>query len=378
MLVMRKGEPAGVKGPQTAIANPPTEPSAISPGKPQFRGIRALRQPCKRGIVSMAMSNRQRFNETMQYGRPDRVPYFEEGIRDEVVQAWRRQGLAADADLATLFPSDPVERIEPDFDPRPMLEQWPTSRAEFAALERRLDPADAARLPENWAEQVQALKTRDTVRMLEVHQGFFLSAGVERWNRFNFVMHALVKDPSFVHKMMAIWGEFTAALAERILTSVNIDAAIFSEPIGDNHGPLISPKMYEEFVLASYDPLLQVLRRHNVDTIIFVTYANARLLIPSILKWGFNCLWACEVVNDAMDYRDLRREFGRDLRLIGGIDLDALRMGRDAIREEIEAKVPSLVAAGGYVPLADGRVREDVAFEDYAYYRQMLRTVLEG
>jgi hypothetical protein len=326
----------------------------------------------------MAMSNRQRFKETMQYGRPDRVPYFEEGIRDEVVEVWRRQGLAADADLATLFSSDPVDRIEPDFDPRPMLEQWPTSRAELAALERRLDPADAARLPENWAEQVQALKTRDTVRMLEVHQGFFLSAGVERWNRFNFVMHALVKDPSFVHKMMAMWGEFTAALAERILTSVNVDAAIFSEPIGDNHGPLISPKMYEEFVLASYDPLLQVLRRHNVDTIIFVTYANARLLIPSILKWGFNCLWACEVVNDAMDYRDLRREFGRDLRLIGGIDLDALRMGRDAIREEIEAKVPSLVAAGGYVPLADGRVREDVAFEDYAYYRQMLRTVLEG
>ncbi len=329
-------------------------------------------------MVSMAMSNRQRFNETMHYGRPDRVPYFEEGIRTEVVEVWRRQGLAADADLATLFPSDPVERIEPDFDPRPMLEQWPISRAELAALERRLDPADAARLPENWAEQVQALKTRDTVRMLEVHQGFFLSAGVERWNRFNFVMHALVKDPSFVHEMMAIWGEFTAALAERILTSVNVDAAIFSEPIGDNHGPLISPKMYEEFVLASYDPLLQVLRRHNVDTIIFITYANARLLIPSILRWGFNCLWACEVFIDAMDYRDLRREFGRDLRLIGGIDLDALRKGRDAIREEIEAKVPPLVADGGYVPLADGRVREDVAFEDYAYYRQVLRTVLEG
>ena len=328
-------------------------------------------------MVTMVMSNRQRFKETMRYGRPDRVPYFEEGIRDEVVQAWRRQGLAADADLATLFPSDPVEHIEPDFHPRPMFEQWPSSRAELAALEKRLDPADAARLPENWAEQVQTLKARDTVRMLEVHQGFFLSAGVERWNRFNFVMHALKKDPNFVHEMMAIWGEFTAALAERILTAVNVDAAIFSEPIGDNHGPLISPKMYEEFVLPSYDPLLQVLRRHNVDTIIFITYANARLLIPSILKWGFNCLWACEVFIDAMDYRDLRREFGRDLRLIGGIDLDALRKGRDAIREEIEAKVPSLVAAGGYVPLADGRVREDVAFEDYAYYRQMLRTVLE-
>ena len=33
----------------------------------------------------MTMSNRERFHETMRYGRPDRLPYFEEGIRDEVV-----------------------------------------------------------------------------------------------------------------------------------------------------------------------------------------------------------------------------------------------------------------------------------------------------
>jgi hypothetical protein len=326
----------------------------------------------------MAMGNRQRFRETMCYGRPDRVPYFEEGIRDEVVQAWRRQGLAPDADLATLFPSDPVEHIEPDFDPRPMFERWPTTRAELADLEKRLDPADAARLPEGWEERVKSLKSADTVRILWVHQGFFLSAGVERWNRFDFVMRALKRDPGFVHALMRIWGEFTAALTERMLESLDIDAAAFSEPIGDNNGPLISPAMYEDFALASYDPLLQVLRRHDVETIIFSTYANARLLIPSILKWGFNCLWAYEVSIEAMEYRDLRREFGRDLRLIGGIDLDALRKGKRAIREEIEARVPPLVADGGYVPLADGRVREDVAFEDYAYYRETLRRILEG
>ncbi len=40
--------------------------------------------------------------------------------------------------------------------------------------------------------------------------------------------------------------------------------------------------------------------------------------------------------------------------------------------------MPPLVADGGYVPLADGRVREDVAFEDYAYYRETLRKILEG
>jgi hypothetical protein len=57
--------------------------------------------------------------------------------------------------------------------------------------------------------------------------------------------------------------------------------------------------------------------------------------------------------------------------LIGGIDLDALRVGKDAIRREVMSKMP-LLAEGGYVPLADGRIRADVPFESYAYYRKLL------
>jgi hypothetical protein len=32
------------------------------------------------------MNSRDRFCETMRYGAPDRVPYFEEGIRDDVLK----------------------------------------------------------------------------------------------------------------------------------------------------------------------------------------------------------------------------------------------------------------------------------------------------
>ena len=140
----------------------------------------------------------------------------------------------------------------------------------------------------------------------------------------------------------------------------------------------MSPKMYEEFVLKNYEPVLKVLRDRRVPTICFQTFANARILIPSILEWGFNCMWACEVNIDVMDYRSLRKEFGRDLRLIGGIDLDALREDKKAIRREIEEKVPPLIEEGGYIPLADGRVRADVPFENYVYYRKLLQKVTTG
>jgi uroporphyrinogen decarboxylase len=133
--------------------------------------------------------------------------------------------------------------------------------------------------------------------------------------------------------------------------------------------------MYADLVLSSYRPILEVLQRHGVDIVILRTYANARLLIPVLLEHGIDCLWACEVNTAAMDYRSLRQEFGRGLRLIGGIDLDVLREGTAAIRREIEQTVPTLLEQGGYVPLADGRVRADIPFENYMYYRQLLEKV---
>ena len=160
------------------------------------------------------------------------------------------------------------------------------------------------------------------------------------------------------------------------MAEVTIDGAIFSEAIAGNSGPLISPAMYEEFALRSYEPILDVLRRHGVETIIARTYANTRLLLPSFVKWGFNCLWACETGNATMDYADIRREYGADLRLIAGIDTDALRGDKESIRREVEEKVPPLVTGGGYAPLADGRIRANIPYENYVYYRELLRQIL--
>lgn len=313
----------------------------------------------------------------MGYGRPDRVPYFEEGIRKDVLKAWRTQGLAKDADLATMFPCDQRERMQVDLEPRPKLVSKLDKMTNLKKFERRLDPFDEKRLPRKWSRRVRDWQTRDHVLMLYVHRGFFLTMGVGDWRSFTDVMVLLMDQPDVVRKRMQIQGEFAARLTDRILKEVNVDAVVFSEPIGGSDRPLISPKMYEEFVLKNYEPVLDVIQRHHVATICLQTFANARILIPSILRWGFNCLWACEVNIDAMDYRSLRREFGRELRLIGGIDLDALRENKSAIQREIEEKVPALIEEGGYIPLADGRVRADVPFENYVFYRRLLEKVTQ-
>ena len=324
------------------------------------------------------MTTRRRFAETLRYGRPDRVPYFEEGLRDDVLKAWRAQGLAADADLGAMFQTDRWERIEVDVEPRPKLEKWPTSRRGLQALRRRLDPSDPGRLPDNWQRRVKAWRRRRHVLQLPVHRGFFLAMGVRTWARFIEVCYQLADAPALVHEIMAIHAEFCARLAGRILQDVKVDFASFSEPIGGNNDPLLSPRTYERFALSSYQPVMDVLRKGGVETLVFVTYANARALLPTVLDAGFDCLWACEARTRAMDYRALRRQFGPSLRLIGGIDVNVLLRGKAAIRREVERKVPPLLAQGGYIPLADGRVRPNVPLEHYLYYRRLLEKVTQA
>lgn len=327
--------------------------------------------------MPVEMNSWQRFRETMALGSPDRVPYFEEGLRKEVLAIWRQQGLPHGETPELLFPTDHREEIEPDLDPNPALAGYPSSAKDLSEFRRCLNPNDTNRIALDEYGVPGALRDDRRVKMLRVHRGFFLSMGVRDWSRFKELMDLLIDKPDIVRQAMDIQGRFAARLADKILSFIQVDAAIFSEPISGNEGPLISPQMYEDIVLSSYQPLINVLKSHGVETVIFRTYANSRILIPWILEHGFNCLWACEVNLKTMDYRDLRREFGTDLRLIGGIDLDALRQGEKAIRKELTTKLPPLLAEGGYIPLADGRIREDVRYADYRYYRHLLREIID-
>jgi Uroporphyrinogen decarboxylase (URO-D) len=318
------------------------------------------------------MNTQQRFLDTMLHGSPDHPPLFEEGIRDGVLEAWREQGLPTDVSLEDLFVYDRREEI--DLETRPDLDIPALARKRdgLKALRRHLEKNAEERMPENWHARLPEWRGRSHALMLLVHWGFLQAIGIQDWRSFAASIYMLADQPDFVAEALMIQGEFAARLAERLLQEVQIDAAIFSEPIGGNHGALVSPHMYRQFALPGYRPILDVLHRYGVPTIIWRTYANTRVLLPAAVEAGVNCLWAVESNPQAMDYLSIRQEFGRDLRLIGGIDLDVLREGPEAIRGAMERVIPPLLAQGGYIPLADGRVRPDMPFKRYAYYRELL------
>ena len=273
------------------------------------------------------MNSRQRFLETMRFASPDRVPCFQEGLRDDVLEKWQSQGLPAGVQLDQIFDFDLREEFSPHLYSRLDPVELAGSPSGLDRWRRSLDPNDSRRLPSSWKKSVPLWQERQHVLMIQVHDGFFETMGIGDSRSFTRLLYLVADQPEFVRQAMAIHGEFTARVVQRLLSQVQVDAAVFSEPIAGNHGPLISPNMYAHLVLPAYQPILEVLKSCEVETIILRTYANARALLPVIFSQGFNCLWAVETEPQAMDYRLIRQAIGGQLRLIGGIDVDVLRQG---------------------------------------------------
>jgi hypothetical protein len=317
------------------------------------------------------MNSRERFLAVIRGEKPDHPPLFPEGIRDEVLLRWWGEGLPPKTDPESIFYYDQFEELDPDVYPRPGIADWSTPDKLLPLLRRRLDAQDPRRLPAGLNKLVKRYQNRQFPVFLRIHPGLLLSLGVEDWSSFAPALLRMVDQPDFVHQILDIQAGFAARLAEKILSQVDVDGIIFSEPIAGNHGALISAKMYRDFALQSYEKIFPILLGYNVPAIIWRSYANPSNLIPEVLKYPFNALWLCESPPAMLTPAQLRKMVGPKITLIGGIDSDVLRQDNEAIREEIAALRP-IVDQGRFIPLADGRVRDDVPYPNYAFYRQEL------
>jgi hypothetical protein len=276
--------------------------------------------------------------------------------------------------LEDLFLYDQFEQLDPNIYPTPGIADWSNPQRLLPLLRQRLDPDDLYRLPDGWSELVRVWKGRRHPLFLRIHEGLFLTLGIEDWRSFAPAMLRLVDQPDFVRQILEIQADFAARLAAKILRQVDLDGVIFSEPIAGNHGALISVEMYRAFALKSYAPIFDILCKYRVPAIIWRSYANPANLLPEVVKYPFNVLWLCETPPGALPPARVRQLAGPNLTLIGGIDSDILRQDTRAIQQAVAAIQP-FVEAGHFIPLANGRVREDIPYANYAFYRQELNRV---
>jgi hypothetical protein len=83
-------------------------------------------------------------------------------------------------------------------------------------------------------------------------------------------------------------------------------------------------------------------------------------------------------MTEAMEYQRLRREYGPEIALIGGIDSTALLRGETGVRRAVDETAPPLLSQGRYLPCLDDRPRDNTPFAMYALYRKLLAEIAES
>lgn len=186
-------------------------------------------------------------------------------------------------------------------------------------------------------------------------------------------LFAFYEEPELLHDICEYMLKVYTTKLPRVIDIVQPDIVYIMEDLSGKNGPMISCKMFDEFVGAYYRRLFPLLRAHGVHNIFVDTDGDFMMMIPNFIDAGVDGFLPMDV-NAGMDIVKVRQNFPK-LKIIGGYNKLCIAGGREAIDREF-ARILPVVRQGGYIVGSDHQVPPSASLEDYRYYVQRLREVM--
>lgn len=251
------------------------------------------------------------------------------------------------------------------------LEHPVRDRPTWNEYKKRLDPETPERYPSNWNAFVERINGLACPVQLEIG-GFF--GFINMWVGTENLMYLFYDDPALIDEMMDWILNLEIAMVERVTKDVRVDLARYWEDMAYKNGPMIGPDMVRKHMLPLYKKLNDVVRKSGCDTFYLDSDGNTEQLIPLWLEAGINFMWPLECAA-GMDGVALRKKYGKDIVLAGGLDKRELLGDKAALRKEVMRKVPFLSETGPYFPTPDHSVPAETPFDNFCYYINLLREI---
>jgi hypothetical protein len=178
--------------------------------------------------------------------------------------------------------------------------------------------------------------------------------------------YAVYDYPDMVEDMVETCCLLVEDFLDQVLGRIDFDFASGWEDIAFKNGPIVSVEFFRRVILPRYKRIGRKLHAAGIDIWYTDCDGDVRPLLPLFLEGGINCLFPFEV-NSCTHPKTLLDEYGKDLRLMGGVDKIELGRGPAAIKRYLESLVP-IVERGGYIPFCDHRCPPNVKTRDYLYY----------
>ena len=149
---------------------------------------------------------------------------------------------------------------------------------------------------------------------------------------------SLYEKPSFARELLKKHYEFALEIGKQFLDA-GAEFILVGDDIADNHGPLLSPKLYEEFVYPHHKALVQSLKKRGAK-VIWDTDGNVMPILQYLLDMGIDALHPIEPTA-GMNIVELHRKYRDRLCVVGGVDV--VKLLPFGAHEDVEKAVVSLI-----------------------------------
>lgn len=364
------------------------------------------------------MNNRERLHAVLHYEKYDRIPVVSFGFWTETLQKWCKEGhipneLVYDRPMADWeydsinkmlgfdFNWNTIEGVHmnllnPVFD-ETVLEEYPDGKRKIRNKEGSIVivSPDIVSIPkevghtlvdrESWEEHYVPRLTygKDALDMelygrlakespsREEPLGIFCGSLLGRMRNWLGLMdfsYLWYDDPELFTDIVDTVGTLLYNQTKYILeTGVKFDFAHFWEDVCGNDGPLVMPEVVRDIAGPHYKRITSLLKQYGVDIVSLDCDGNTEKLVPYWLENGVNTMFPLEIGYWNTDISTFRKQHGKKLLGVGGMNKKVFALDYTAIDKEIERLKP-LIALGGFIPCPDHRIPPDAKWENVQYY----------
>jgi uroporphyrinogen decarboxylase len=250
--------------------------------------------------------------------------------------------------------------------------------ADWPDIKRRLVAAIPERYPADLDASIETWKTRDYPLILGENcaaNGFYWRA--REFMGTEALSTAFYDYPEMIHEIMEFFADFIIETSRPVLEKVGgIDYFTLNEDLSMKNGPLIGPNLYKKFIYPHLVRMVEFFKSHGCRYFALDSDGDPTVLIPMFMDAGVDIIWPIERAS-YVSPQGWRKQFGKQLRMFGGVDKREVAKGPEAIRKHLREFIP-LIEEGGFIPTLDHAASPDISFSNWQYYIDMKRHLLAG